>query len=759
MAVRYRLAAAGVVAVASLCGAATTAGAAPISELVERISLDAMRAHVAALAGQRTTPAEQAAAAAYIAGQLTAAGYDVVRLPVGNGDNLVARAVGRTDPGAAFVIGAHYDSVFASPGADDNAASVAALLEIARVLSDVELGASVELVAFADEELGLQGSRRYARATRDALRDVIGMMSLEMIAYTCARPGCQIVFPNLPDCLAVSNPNANVGTFIAAVGNDASAALLHDFVAAAARYVPDLTVETGQVAGLGSCLPDTRRSDHLPYWQEGYPALMVTDTANYRNPNYHRPGDLPETLDFPFALRVARAVLGTALDAAGLAPSVAPSPTPTAPPPPPPPTLPAGARRVLFIGRNADRFVNVVDLDQPTAIESLSIGRSPDLMALSPDRRTLYVLSRETDLRREDGGVTIADVTGARPPLFIPLGAPTSLAVSPDGGRLYVTNHPYGPERTFEVIDTTTACRSTILSIDSATGYLSGMRLTSDGGRGYVADGERDRVLILDPLSPRLEGSFDIGSPLVRDFPVALELDAADAVAYVVNGSSGTVSMLDVASGAIIKNVLVHNGSRAVALTPDGTVAVVAACCSGDDRAIDLVDTRSRRAFASLVPPDDVYPDSVAIGPEGLTAYVTGCGGQTLVVDLPSRTITDTIARGECIAPLLAAVLPPGTPPPRPTPLADCPTPRRIDVAATATTSPTPAPTPTRTAAPCAGDCDANQEVTIDELLRAVGIALDVEAIASCTAADADGSGQVTVTELIRAVHRALTAC
>jgi DNA-binding beta-propeller fold protein YncE len=764
------------------------ASAVSVQELVDRVSLPAMQAHVAALAGQRRTPEEQAAAAGYIVGQLEASGYTVSRSPVIDGDNLIARAVGRRDPEATFVIGAHYDSVEGSPGADDNATSVAALLEIARVLAEADLGASVEFVAFADEELGLQGSRRYARATRESLRDVLGMFSFEMIAYTCTRPGCQVVFPDLPGCLDVSNANANVGTFIAAVGNDRSAALLQGFVDAAAAYVPDLQVETALVAEFGSCQPDTRRSDHLPYWEEGYPALMLTDTANFRNPNYHRATDTPDTLDFPFALRVAKAALGTAVDAVGLVDPTPPRTTPTPVATATPTAVPEGARPVLFIGLDVDEAVHVVDLATPDRIDALlPVGHRPDLFALSPDRRTLYVLSRETNFNAGDGGVTVVDLAGVVPPHFVPLGAPTSLAVSPDGLHLYAANHPNGPVRTFEVIDTTTACLTTVLGIDGETGFLNGLRLDPEGERAYLADPSSDRVLIVDPLTPRVTGSFEIGSTYANDTPVGIALDAAGALAYVANNTSGTVSVVDLASGAILKNVLVHHGARDVALTPDGTLGVVTASGAGDERGVDLFDTRTRRAVGSIVPPDGASVDSLAIGPDGLTAYVTGCGDVTLVIDLPSRTVTGTIPLGDCSAPpILAAILPPGDAPPRPTPLSSCPTPLRIDappsptatgtatfptptvtatktLARTLTPSTTPVLTATNTALPtpavCAGDCDGNRAVTIDELLRAVGVALDLSPTDACAAADADHNERVSVDELIQAVNRALNGC
>lgn len=109
------------------------------------------------------------------------------------------------------------------------------------------------------------------------------------------------------------------GLHIAVVGNEASAAWKDAFMAAAAG-VPDLDVLWGLVAGNGHCIQDSRRSDHAPFWDRGYPALLVTDTANLRNANYHTPLDTLETLDVPFATRVTRAALATVAIEAGVVP-------------------------------------------------------------------------------------------------------------------------------------------------------------------------------------------------------------------------------------------------------------------------------------------------------------------------------------------------------------------------------------------------------------------------------------------------------
>ena len=127
------------------------------------------------------------------------------------------------------------------------------------------------------------------------------MLSLEMLGYTCDTPGCQSYPPGTP-------PEApNVGNFILVVGNTASASLLDTFAGAAASTVPTLPLLPLEVPGNGETLPDVRRSDHAPFWDRGYQALMVDDTANLRNPNYHHSSDTLSTLDLDFAADVANA--------------------------------------------------------------------------------------------------------------------------------------------------------------------------------------------------------------------------------------------------------------------------------------------------------------------------------------------------------------------------------------------------------------------------------------------------------------------
>lgn len=288
----------------------------PIQSLVNEVSVGNIKGHVEVLAneiGPRDTPIAQSEAADYLAEQLKEFGYSVQRNPVDSSENVIAQISGDLNSNKIFVIGAHFDTVPNSPGADDNASAVAGMLEIARILKDIEPDFSIQFVGFALEEVGLVGSRQYAQSVTAQGYDLIGMISLEMIGFTSNQPNSQKPFFTIPSCLTVNEEGRTVGNFIAAIGNNNSVMLLETFHQAAARYVSNLPVITGEVTGNGSCFPHTRRSDHAPFWDEGYSALMITDTANFRNPNYHSPQDTLNTLNWDFARKVTQATLATAV--------------------------------------------------------------------------------------------------------------------------------------------------------------------------------------------------------------------------------------------------------------------------------------------------------------------------------------------------------------------------------------------------------------------------------------------------------------
>ncbi len=232
-----------------------------------------------------------------------------------NGINLVARhslfGADENSSKPRYVVGAHLDSKSDSPGADDNGSAVAAMLEIARLLPTLFKEApqcDLELVAFDLEENGMLGGAFHAACCKQENVNLRGMVSLEMLAYCDSTPGSQ----HLPKPLIGQYPNT--GDFIAVIGNQNSDALVQSF-ANGLKQVPDLPVETLQVPDNGNMLQASRLSDHSPFWDEGYAALMITDTSFMRNPHYHQMSDTIETLDMDFLTKVT---MGSVYAVAGL---------------------------------------------------------------------------------------------------------------------------------------------------------------------------------------------------------------------------------------------------------------------------------------------------------------------------------------------------------------------------------------------------------------------------------------------------------
>lgn len=192
-----------------------------------------------------------------------------------------------------IVIGAHYDTVPGSPGADDNATGVAVLLELARAFASRPVRHPIRLVAFDLEEIGLIGSRSYAADLRRQGQPLRLMLSLEMLGYCNPTPGSQIYPPGLQ---AFFRKQAD---FIGLIGNWQT---LPDLIRLGygIRKAGKVPTQWIPLDSRGLLLPDARRSDHAPFWDQGYSAILVTDTAHLRNPNYHRESDRLNTLDLTF---------------------------------------------------------------------------------------------------------------------------------------------------------------------------------------------------------------------------------------------------------------------------------------------------------------------------------------------------------------------------------------------------------------------------------------------------------------------------
>ena len=214
--------------------------------------------------------------------------------------NVIGRAGRRGAP--LIIIGAHFDSVPGTPGADDNASGVSALLEVARWLGRARLRTDVLFCAFNLEELNMIGSSAFVKKLKTAGAKVEAMISLEMIGYTDSRPGSQ----KYPVGLSWLYPDR--GDFIGVIGNWNSNSLLRRF-SRQMRLVQGLQVETLSVPGNGGLIPAVRLSDHSPFWDMGYPALMVTDTSFFRNPHYHGATDTLDTLNLDFMAKVCEGVI------------------------------------------------------------------------------------------------------------------------------------------------------------------------------------------------------------------------------------------------------------------------------------------------------------------------------------------------------------------------------------------------------------------------------------------------------------------
>lgn len=219
--------------------------------------------------------------------------FDHEKLPT---VNIVAELPGTDLASEVVLVGAHYDAFY--QGADDNSSGVAAMLELAEVLRGHSFRRTIRFVAFDLEELGLVGSTRLVE-TKVREEDLFAAMIFDCVGYADPTPGSQSSLPGLPV--------PDRGDFIAIIANDGSAPRATEIRALSSRFeiMPTETV----IAPSDGAFPITgnlMRSDHAPFWLAGKPAVFLTDTANFRNPNYHKESDTVDTLDPEFLGNVAR---------------------------------------------------------------------------------------------------------------------------------------------------------------------------------------------------------------------------------------------------------------------------------------------------------------------------------------------------------------------------------------------------------------------------------------------------------------------
>jgi hypothetical protein len=303
---------------------ASQAGNPPAAEAADMIDIRAveagLREHLKKLTveiGERSVrlPANLKRTAEYIRGFYDRIGmearqepYDYEGIEVAN---VVAEVRFGPQPANRILIGAHYDSVAGTVGADDNASAVAVQLEIARQVlawkGNLDLDLAVVFVSFALEEppaygTRYMGSRVYAEQARRRKEQIDAMICLEMVGYACREPGCQSYpFP----LMFFGYPKE--GDFIGIVGNFDSRGLTRRIFESFQKN-PDLPAIKLTVPLNGWIMPAVRLSDHASFWDKGYQAVMITDSAFYRNPHYHLPSDRMDTLDLGFMARLVQSL-------------------------------------------------------------------------------------------------------------------------------------------------------------------------------------------------------------------------------------------------------------------------------------------------------------------------------------------------------------------------------------------------------------------------------------------------------------------
>lgn len=232
--------------------------------------------------------------------------YDEFKFSGRSYRNIIATASGMNAGPEWIAVCAHYDAVAGSPGADDNASGVASMIETARVLGPRE---GLKFIAFTLEEPQmtgasfLYGSKHFVKKVKREGYRYRAVFNLESVGYADHRQGSQ----NVPPLIKVSDR----GDFIALVGNKGAEQLMDLFEVEAGITAPELKLFKHRALMSGYLLPPTRFSDHAPFWDAGYPAVMITDTAMMRNPNYHTSHDTSDTISLEFMEQVTTALAAT----------------------------------------------------------------------------------------------------------------------------------------------------------------------------------------------------------------------------------------------------------------------------------------------------------------------------------------------------------------------------------------------------------------------------------------------------------------
>ena len=297
-----------------------------------QISETKLLAHVQKLNFQRYSSVERQRTRTYITNELRKLGWNpkLERFP--QGVNIFAERKGTQETTGAILIAAHYDTVFKSPGADDNASGIAVILEIARLLGKTSTPRTLQLAFFDKEEAGLLGSLAFA-AQPQHIKNLQGVIVMDMVGYGCYISGCQKYPENLP-----VTPPSDKGDFLAVIGDTEHLPLLNSFrddskqiASKSANSKSHNSKSRNSTSGKSTSLnhpsilklpiplkgvltPDVLRSDHAPFWYQGVGAILVTDTANLRTPHYHQPSDTLTNIDQPFFRGAAQIVVDATTD-------------------------------------------------------------------------------------------------------------------------------------------------------------------------------------------------------------------------------------------------------------------------------------------------------------------------------------------------------------------------------------------------------------------------------------------------------------
>ncbi|OQW30307.1 MAG: hypothetical protein A4E19_10385 [Nitrospira sp. SG-bin1] len=270
------------------------------------------------LIGERhplSSPIRLQEAEAYLHRQFSEAGLTVTKPPFqalgGTYHNVIGTVVPDTEPfqsAPPLILAAHFDTVQGSPGADDNASALSVMLHVARQVRALNVTRPIRFIAFNLEEENLLGSAAYTGLLRKNREAIHGAIVLECVGYASHQPNSQKIPPGVPIAVPTT------GNFLAVVGNERSQALTSSVVQAMKSHLPIVPLI---VPGNGERLPDTRRSDHTSFWEQRIPAVMLTDTANFRNPHYHRSTDTLDTLNLDFIASVADGLMAAIIALAG----------------------------------------------------------------------------------------------------------------------------------------------------------------------------------------------------------------------------------------------------------------------------------------------------------------------------------------------------------------------------------------------------------------------------------------------------------